>query len=134
MEASRGRLAETLERVIRAQGRLLQVERAPLAGPAGARVSSALRLIFDVGIVTLRSGGAGADLEVEIASVPDTQPSVFVSASEDDPWWKVMGFPLTRVGVRAAGGVRVQFRGDQENSRRLAVFSRGGGIEVSVDD
>ena len=134
MEASGGSLAETLERVIRAQGRLLQVERAPLAGPAGARVSSALRLIFDVGIITLRSGRAGADFEVEIASVPDSRSSVFVSASEDDPWWKVMGFPPTRVGARAAGGVRVQFRSDQENPRWIAVFSRDGGIEASLDD
>ncbi len=134
MEASGSRLAEALEQMVRAQGRLLQVERAPLVGPAGARVSSALRLIFDVGIVTLRTGRADADFEVEIASVPDTRSSVFVSASEDDPWWRVMGFPPTRVGIRAEGGIRVQFRSDQENPRWLAVFSCDGGIEASLDD
>jgi hypothetical protein len=134
MRANGGPLAETLERVIRARGRLLQVDRAPLAGPAGARLSSALRFVFDVGVVTLRPGGAGADLEVEIASVPEPRSSVFVSASEDEPWWKLLGFPPTRVGIRAGGGVRVQFRGDQENPRWLALFSRDGGIEASLDD
>lgn len=134
MEASGGPLAETLERVIRAQGRLLQVDRAPLAGPAGARVSSVLRLVFDVGVVTLSSGGADADLEVEIASAAEPRSAVFVSASEDEPWWKLLGFPPTRVGGRPGGGVRVQFRGDQENPRWLALFSRDGGVEASLDD
>lgn len=134
MRNSSGPLAETLEQVVRAQGRLLQVERAPLAGPAGARVSSELRLVFDVGVVTLRPGGAGADLEVEIASVPEPRSAVFVSASEDEPWWKLLGFPPTRVGVRAGGGIRVQFRGNQENPRWLALFSRDGGIEASLDE
>ncbi len=134
MEANGGPLAETLKRVIRARGRLLQVERAPLAGPAGARVSSVLRLVFDVGVVTLRSGGAGADLEVEIASVPEPRSAVFVSASEDEPWWKLLGFSPTRVGVRTGGGIRVQFCGNQENPRWLALFSRDGGIEASLDD
>ena len=134
MEAGGGPLAETLERVIHAQGRLLQVDRAPLAGPAGARVSSELRLVFDVGVVTLRSGGSGADLEVEIAPVSEPRSAVFVSASEDEPWWKLLGFPPTRVGVRAGGGVRVQFRGDQENPRWLALFSSDGGVEASLDD
>ncbi len=134
MEVGGDRLAEALEQVIRAQGRLLQVERIPLAGPAGARVSSALRFIFDVGLVTLRSGEAGADFEVEIASVPDTRSPVFVSASEDEPWWTVVGFPLTAVWVRAVGDVRVQFRGDQENPRRFALSLRSGGIEASVEN
>jgi hypothetical protein len=134
MEASGDLLADTLERVVRAQGRLLRVERVPLPGPAGARASSALRLTFDVGILTLRPDQEGIGLEVEIGRVANAGAEDFVSASEDDPWWAVMGSPLTRVQSRATGGVCVQFRGDDENARRFTVFPRHGGVEASLVD
>jgi hypothetical protein len=132
MEAQGETLTRTLERVIEARGRLLQVERAPLPGPAGASASSALRLCFDVGVVTLSSGGEGRDLEVEIGATAGTRPEAFLPASEEEPWWMVMGCPLTRVEERAAGGVRVQFRADHENPRRLELFPRSGGIEAAL--
>jgi hypothetical protein len=133
MRADGETLAEILERVIQAEGRLLQVERVPLAGPAGARASSALRLTFDVGIVTLRTGANEGDLEVEIGHLADAGSPVFISASEEDPWWTVLGCSLNRVQVRASRGVRVQFRGDQDNPRCFALAPRRGGIETSVD-
>jgi len=129
-----GTPAETLERVSQVEGRLLRVERVPLAGAVSARASSALRLSFDVGIVTLRPSGSEGDLEVQIGRLPDAGSPIFISASEEDPWWKVMGCPLTRVRVRAEGGVRVQFRGDRDNPCRFALYPRHGGIEVSMDD
>jgi hypothetical protein len=127
-------LAETLERVIEAEGRLLRVERVPLSGPAGARASSALRLTFDVGIVTLRASGSEAEFEVEIGRLPDAGSPIFISAGEEDPWWKVMGCAPTRVQVGAEGGIRVQFRGDQDSPRRLALHPRDGGIRASAED
>jgi hypothetical protein len=133
MEASGDSLAETLERVIQAQGRLLRVERVPLAGPAGARASSALRLTFDVGIVTVRPGVDASGLEVEIGPAADPESPVFLSASEEDPWWKVIGCPLARVEARGAGGIRARFRGDRDKPRWFALFPRHGGIEISVD-
>jgi hypothetical protein len=133
MRANSDALAEIFERVILAEGRLLRVERVPLAGPAGARASSALRLIFDVGVLTLRPCGNEGDLEVEIGHPTDAGSLVFVSASEEDPWWTVIGCSLTRVQVRSGGGVRVQFRGDQDNPRRFVLYPRHGGIEASVD-
>jgi hypothetical protein len=126
--------AETLKRVSQVEGRLLRVERVPLAGPVGARASSALRLSFDVGIVTLRPSDSEGGLEVQIGRLPDAGSPIFISAGEEDPWWKVMGCSLTRVQVRAGGGVRVQFRGDRDNPCRFALCPRHGGIEVSVDD
>jgi hypothetical protein len=133
MEASGNSLAECLDRVIRARGRLLRVERVPLPGPVGARASSSLRLTFDVGILTLRPGEEGSGLEVEIGLGGCSGPGEFVSASEDDPWWTVMGSPLARVQSRETGGVRVQFRGDGENPRRFAIFTRNGGVEASLN-
>ena len=133
MRADGNTLAGTFERVIQAEGRLLRVERVPLAGPSGARASSALRLTFDVGVLTLRPGGKEGDLEVEIGHPTDAGSPVFLAASEEDPWWRVIGGSLSRVQVRAAGGVRVQFRGDQDNPRRFALYSRHGGIETSAD-
>jgi hypothetical protein len=134
MDADGDSLAEILERVIQAQGRLLRVERAPLAGPAGARASSLLRLTFDIGVVTVRPGGDASGLEVQIGEAASPGSPVFVSADEDDPWWRVMGCPLTRVQAREPGGVRVQFRGDLENPRRLVLIPRHGGIETSLEN
>ena len=133
MRAEGDSLAEIFERVIRAGGQLLRVERAPLAGPAGSRISSALRLTFDIGVLTLRPGGNQGDLEVEVGRPTDAGPPVLVSASEEDPWWRVIGCPLTRIQVRAAGGVRMQFRGDQDNPRRFTLSQRHGGIEASAE-
>jgi hypothetical protein len=126
-------LAETLERVIQVEGRLLRVERIPLAGPSGARASSVLRLTFDVGILTLRPGATGGGLEFEIGGLADASSPAFVSASAEDPWWTVMGCALTRVRVRTAGGVHLQFRGDQDNPRRFVLYPRQGSIEASLD-
>jgi hypothetical protein len=130
MEPRGESLARTLERVVEARGRLLQVERAPVPGPAGATASSALRLVFDVGIVTLRPGGREGALEVEIGEAGSARSEVFVPASEEEPWWAVMGCPLTRVEERPTGGVRVQFRAEQENPRRFDLLPRGGGVEA----
>ena len=133
MEAGGDSLAEALERVIQAQGRLLRVERAPLAGPAGAQASSALRLTFDVGVVTVRPGGDPKGLEVETGPGADPGAAAFLPASEDEPWWKVIGCPLTRVEARGAGCVRARFRGDRDNPRWFALLPLDGGIGVSMD-
>lgn len=133
MQSGSDSLAEALRRVIQAQGRLLRVDRAPLAGPSGARASSALRFTFDVGIITLLPGGNGGELRVQIGSLREAGSPELLCASEEDPWWRVMGCSLARLEVRAGGGVLLQFRGDQENPRRFAVFPHRGGIEVSVD-
>ena len=107
---------------------------APLAGPAGARASSSLLLTFDVGIVTVRPGEDESGLEVQIGQNAGPESPVFVSAVEEDPWWRVMGCPPTRAQLRAAGGVQVQFRDERENPRRIALFPSHGGIEASVDN
>jgi hypothetical protein len=133
MSAEGESLAEIFERVAQARGQLLRVERAPLAGPAGARISSAVRLTFDVGVLTLRPGGSQGDLEVEVGHPTDAGPPVFVSASEEDPWWRVIGCPLIRVQVRAAGGLHVQFQGDRDNPRRFALSPGHGGIEALME-
>jgi hypothetical protein len=125
--------AETLGRVIEAKGRLLRIDRAPLAGPAGARASSALRLTFDVGVITLRPGGSEGGLRVEVGTPPEAGSPQLVAGSEEDPWWRVMGCPLARAERRPGGGLLLQFRGDEENPRRFALLPRRGGIEVSVD-
>jgi hypothetical protein len=132
MQLQSGNLARTLERVVAARGRLLQAERVPVPGPAGGRASSALRLVFDVGVVTVRSEVEEGDLKVEVGVSASTRPEVFVPASEEEPWWMVMGCPLARVEDRAAGGVRLQFRADHENPRRIEVFPGSGGIQTSL--
>ena len=115
-----------LERAAGAGARLLRVERA--SAPGGHR-STALRLIFDLGAVELRGGAAELEGEVpepEIAALPD--------ASEDEPWWSVIGHPLTRVEeLPAERGLRLQFRPDGERPKRIALLATPGGVDWRVE-
>ena len=105
-----------------AGGRLLRVERAPLPGAAGARGSSELRLIFDVGIVSIGPGGAPAD--------PGRAEAELLEADEEEPWWALLGHPLTRVSVRERGELLLQFRADDASPKVLLLAADGPGVAV----
>lgn len=126
-------VAEVLERVSQAHGRLLRVERAPLPGPAGSSASAALRLSFDVAIVTLHLDAEGTALEIATDPGAPVRAEGFVSADEDEPWWAVLGNPLTWVEAPSQGGIRVQFRHDDEAPRRFHLLPAYGGIRVEPD-
>ncbi len=119
-----------LERVVEAGGRLLRVDRLPAPGGAGAGRSEVLRLTFDVAVVELRE--SAGRLEAEAAG-GEPGPG-FVDANEDEPWWALLGSPLVRVGAETGGAeLRVQFRADDENPRRVVLASAAGGIAWRID-
>jgi hypothetical protein len=119
--------AQVLARVSAAGGRLLRVERAPAPGPAAARASRVLRLTFDVGRVEL-TAPQGA-LEAEVVPAGDAAP-LPVAADEEDPWWSVLGNPLTRVEPRPDGSLLVQFRPDAAAPKLLALAPEGRAVAV----
>ena len=125
---------ELLERVAGEGGQLLRVEM-QLAGPAGDEIS-ALILTFDVGRVLLWADSASGSLCEEQIQPGDSKPADWVIADDADPWWRVLGNPLSRVLDIDPGsgslGVAMQFRPDGDNPRRIAVLARGGGLAVQL--
>lgn len=130
--------AEVLRRVREAGGRLLRAERAPL-GPGEAEASAALRLTFDVGRVVLLPGSDGpGGLEAEVADADGEDAGAaeesYLPADEEEPWWRLLGQPLTRVEPRGPEerpeALLLQFRREDERPRRLELVSERGALSV----
>ncbi|MAE93574.1 MAG: hypothetical protein QF410_10045 [Planctomycetota bacterium] len=113
-----------LQRVAEAGGCLLRVERAPRTGPAGARLSERLRLTFDVG--ALDACVSGGQLQ---PSPPDASEPL-LNADEDDPWWALLGHPLTKVAPHEEAGLLVQFRADDASPKILILAPEAGAVAV----
>ncbi len=117
---------EVLERVAQAGGRLLRVEREPAPGPGGALRSRRLRLTFDVGAVELRAAPEG------LAAGDGGDRPGLLGADEDEPWWTVIGNPLTRVAPHEERGCLVQFRQDEASPKLMILVPDGDTVEVRV--
>ena len=86
-----------------------------------------LRLVFDVGPLELRAAAGGA-LE---ATKPDGE-ALAVDASEEDPWWALIGTPLARVQLHEASSLLVQFRQDDDSPRIFVLEARGDGVALAT--
>ncbi|MBW2241531.1 MAG: hypothetical protein JRH01_06050 [Deltaproteobacteria bacterium] len=115
-----------LERIAKASGKLLRVEREPAPGPGGALHSRHLRLSFDVGAVQLHTEAGGL-----MASTVEGEGAL-INADEDEPWWTVIGSPLTRVAAQEGGGLLVQFRADDSSPKLFVLVAEGEAVAVRV--
>jgi len=114
---------EILDRVAEAGGKLLRVTRDPIAGGAGT--SQRVVLTFDVGALALSSAGRGLEgLAVESGD------AARLDAGEEEPWWAVIGHPLTRVQAQAGGALLVQFRADEASPRVFLLEPIGGAVGI----
>jgi hypothetical protein len=118
---------ELFEAVAENGGHLLQVDRGSPAGGTGedAMSAPALLLTFDVAriLVTAKPGRA---LELRQVQTPEEAGGGLAPASEDEPWWRVLGSPLVRVASEEAEGgglrgVRLQFRPDDQDPRFVSL-------------
>ena len=121
---------ERLLRVVEAGGRLLKVDRKGEVSPTVAR---AFLLTFDVGRLLIEVD-AGKIHSVAIES-EDELPSGLVTASEDEPWWRVMGCVVTGVapGDVGAAGLRIKFREDDENPKFIKMVPDGAEVRISLE-
>lgn len=130
-------LEDLLGRVAGASGRLLRVEREPALAGAAPGASATLRLTFDVGRLELRSA-PGEELSVEVLEAGIPRHSGLIPADEDEPWWRLLGTPLTRVmegdPVRLPRAfLRLQFRRDEETPRLVALSVEGGWLMARLE-
>jgi hypothetical protein len=122
--------AELLGRVAGAGGRLLHVERAPLPGPGGAQRSARLRLVFDLGVVELRRAPDGG-LAAGVGALDDPDPAL-LDADEEEPWWALLGHPLTRVSANPDGSLGMQLRRDEDAPKWVVIAVQGPGVTAGV--
>jgi hypothetical protein len=131
---------ELFEKVVELGGKILSVERtSPAAGPGGDEemCASAILLTFDVAriLVTARPGRSRELRQVASAEEAGVALS---SASEDDPWWRVLGSPLVRsTDEEAEGGglraLRLQFRGEDDSPRFIFLRLAGGLVRAGLE-
>jgi hypothetical protein len=129
---------KVFERSVDARGRLLRVE-ADRTGPTPRQ----LVLTFDVGRVLLRptdDGLSAAIVEDRGALPPGVEP-----IDEDEPWWRLLGQPLTAAwpggtegaeGAQASGPLlvlKLRFREETENPRIVSLESAGSAIRVALE-
>ena len=129
---------EVFERAVGARGRLLRAE----ADRAGATPRQ-LVLTFDVGRVWVRPTEQG--LKIEHVSDRTALPDGLVPLEEEEPWWRVLGQPLTAAwpggideasGARAAGplgALKLRFREEAENPRVVRLEAGGSALRISLE-
>lgn len=130
---------EILERAVTAHGRILRVE----ADRADA-LPRILALTFDIGRVVLRPVGETIGVE----AVPDrvALPVGLVPLDEEDPWWRVLGQPITAVWpigiggdgsqdppVKEAGALKLRFRESDQNPRVVGIAVAGPALRVTLE-
>ena len=130
---------EILERAVTAHGRILRVE----ADRADA-LPRILALTFDVGRVVLRPVGE----QIAVEAVPDrgALPAGLVPLDEEDPWWRVLGQPITAVWpigngdagspgplAKAVGSLKLRFRESDQNPRVVGIAVAGPALRVTLE-
>jgi len=121
------------ERTAAAGGQLMQVQREHSASESE---SGKFLLTFDVGRILVHDGGDA--LVAEHLESSDEIPAGMVNATDEEPWWRLLGSPLVRVWSvpEVSGGslaLRLQFRADDENPRFVSLHPEGGHVRISLD-
>ena len=130
---------EILERAVTAHGRILRVEAD--RSDAHPRV---LALTFDVGRILLRPVGEAIGVE----AVPErgALPAGLVPLDEEDPWWRVLGQPITAVWpigngddgspgptAKEASALKLRFRESDQNPRVVGIAVAGPALRVTLE-
>ena len=128
---------DIFERAATARGRILRVE----ADRADA-LPRILALTFDIGRIVVRP--ADGEIRAEVVDDRVALPPGLVPLDEEDPWWRVLGQPITAVWPveSEAAPVRTQtrlealklrFRESDQNPRIVGITAAGPALRVSLE-
>lgn len=137
---------EVLERAAEERGRILRVEQllAP-DGRGGPLRAPGYLLTLDVGRVLVAADPKHERLLVRhIENASEVADLRLESLVEEEPWWRVVGNPITRVWPGADGAdaavtadavydLRIQFREDAENPRVISLKYESGAVRVGEE-
>jgi hypothetical protein len=124
---------DLLEQVAKAGGKILRVERYVDRGQTDESLISTLLLTFDVGRVLIWVDKKRSQLAYEHITDPEDLPRTRVKLDQEEPWWRIIGSPLT--AVRPDGerkGCQLQFRADEHNPRYILLVIEGDCIRVGM--
>lgn len=121
------------ERAAEARGQLLRAE---AEGPVASPVR--LLLTFDVGRILVEPRAVGfvaSQLEISVPA-----PSGLRALDEEEPWWRLLGHPLTGVSLASpedaaspdVGGLLLRFRELDANPVTLRLIPGTGSVSVGV--
>lgn len=119
---------ELLERTALARGRLLRIERFRNT----ASRQTGLALTFDVGRVTLEPEAGGGLVIADAGSREDLPPGL-EALDEEEPWWRVLGNPLTQVRPGVEGELQLRFREAPDSPRTISIIGRGAGLAARLE-
>jgi len=126
---------EVLERARERGARLLSVEKLPAQGNASSEgVGGAFLLVFEVGriLVTARPAARSIHL-MAIEDVADV-PGGLEPAAEEEPWWRLLGRPLTQAGAEGANGaLSLRFGAESEAPRRVRILREGEALHAWLE-
>lgn len=126
---------ELFERAVKGGGQLLRADVAPL-GDRMDRVS-VLMLTFDLGRIAVTADPRTDALGVDYLESAAHAPAGLQDASEEEPWWRVLGAPIARawpLGPEAEGAVCLQFRADDRSPRIVSLLPRGGSVVIRLEN
>jgi hypothetical protein len=130
---------EIFERAVEARGRILRAEADYTDAAPGM-----LLLTFDVGRIAIRPQDDG--LLIEPLEVGDAPPAGLESLDENEPWWRLLGQPITAawpggveegVGARGLGSLMVlklRFRDESDHPRIVRFEAAGHAVRVSLEE
>lgn len=124
---------ELFERAAAAGGRLLQVHRLPATGGSDED-AAALVLTFDVGRILVSVDSATAHLVATHLAGAGDIPDGALNASEEEPWWRLLGTPLAGAAESEAGTcLRLDFQLSDAPPRTLALASDGVRLRATLE-
>jgi hypothetical protein len=124
---------EAFKNAAAAGAQLLKAERLAPAGDDQTPLTSAYLLTFDVGRVLLATDPARGRLVAENIPDPDSVPGGRVDASEDEPWWRLLGCSLALATPAAEpASLRLDFRISGGELRSLDLVMTGGAIRAKL--
>jgi hypothetical protein len=122
---------ELFDRAAAARARLLRVAR---FGGGGSPVG--LVLTFDAGHITIVPD-SDTGLAITHAEQDEPIPENIDVLDEEDPWWRLLGTPLTEASSEREGPVvqhvLLRFREANDNPRRVRLLSRGGAVAALLE-
>jgi hypothetical protein len=130
-----GRRMEVFENAAGAGAQLLKIERLAQAGDAANPLTSALLLTFDVGRILLTADPARGRLLANAIPDSDAIPGGLVDASEEEPWWRLLGCSLAAAtSAPEAISLQLEFRISGGQRRMLDLSADGGAIRAGISE
>ena len=119
---------DLFERTAGAGGQLLKVDRMPPVGSTEPDRAVSFLLTFDIGRILVSADPGRGSLVATSIPDADAMPTGLVSASEEEPWWRLLGAPLARASSDRDGSrAELHFRVSGGRLCRLT-FERAGAL------